>query len=85
MHAAVIEFDPLPDPVRPATEHHDLAPVGGLGFILLLVGGIQIRGIGSKLGRAGINPLVHWAHAQTVPVRAHLIFFRLEQPGQPAI
>jgi hypothetical protein len=32
MHAAVVEFDALPDAVRPATQHHDLLAPGGLRF-----------------------------------------------------
>ena len=30
VHAAIVEFDPLPDAVRPAAEHDDFLPVGRL-------------------------------------------------------
>ena len=57
VHAAVVELDPLADPVRPAAEDHDLFPAGDLRLALILVGGVEIGGVGDELGRAGIDPL----------------------------
>ena len=55
MHTAIVEFNPLPDTVGPATQNHDLALVGFRDFVLIPVGGIKIRGIGLKLRGAGVN------------------------------
>ena len=38
MDAAIVEFDPLADPVRPPAEDHDLFRPGGLGLAFALVG-----------------------------------------------
>ena len=62
MYAAVVEFDPLTDPVRTAAEDHDLFPVGRFGLALLLVGGVEIGGVGHELGGTGIDPLVNRLH-----------------------
>ena len=88
MYAAVVELDALPDPVRPAAQHHDLLAVGRLGFTLAvqrLVATIEVGGLGGKFSRAGVYPLVDRAHIQAVAGFAHRFFGRLKQLGQAAI
>src|SRR3546814_2687868 len=48
VHAAVVELDALPDPVRAAAEHDDLVAVGRLGLALVLVGRVEIGGGGRE-------------------------------------
>ena len=57
MHTAVIEFDSLADPVRPATENHYFVRAGGMCFAFLLVGGLQIGSVARKLPGTGVNSL----------------------------
>src|SRR3546814_20050474 len=65
MAAAIVELDPLPDPVRPAAEDDDFLPVAGLRLVLrlaearCLVGRIHIRRARLEFGRAGVDPLEH--------------------------
>jgi hypothetical protein len=65
MAAAIIELDPLPDPVRPAAQDHDLlAPAGArLAFHIAhrggLVGRIHVGRLRLELGGAGIDALEH--------------------------
>ena len=56
--AAVVELDPLPDPVRAAAEDHDLLPRRRIGLALLLVRAVQIRRERLELGGAGVDALV---------------------------
>ena len=79
MDTAIIEFDALPDAIGPAAEHDHLLAVGGLRLALILVGGVQVRGLGGKLGRAGVDALVHGPQSQRMATGAH---FRLGGLGQ---
>ncbi len=45
MHAAVVEFDALPDTVRTAAQHDDLVAVGRIGLALFLVGRVHVSGV----------------------------------------
>jgi hypothetical protein len=53
--AAVVEFDPLPDPVRTAAENEDLPPVARLDPVRPVVGRVVVGG------------LLHSAHRDRVP------------------
>jgi hypothetical protein len=80
MAATIIELDPLPDPVRAATEDDDLAPVSRLALALGLaearrfVSRIHVRRLGVEFRRASVDPLEHRTHAQTMPQRADFGF-----------
>ena len=77
--AAIVELDPLPDPVRPAAQDHDLLRVGRLALVLglaearRLVGRIHIGRLRLELGGAGVDPLEHRADAELVAQAAHLV------------
>ena len=77
--AAIIELDPLPDPVRPAAEDDDLLAVGRLALVLglaearRLVGRVHVGRLRLELGGAGVDPLEHRADAEPVAERAHLV------------
>jgi hypothetical protein len=77
--ATIIELDPLPDPVRPAAQDHDLARVGRLAFILRraearrLVGRVHVRRPGRELGRDRIDSLEDGADAEPVAQLAHFL------------
>ena len=62
--AAIIELDPLPDPVRPAAENHDLRPLGPAHLVLGPVGGIIVRRERLKLRRASIDKPVSGNNAR---------------------
>ena len=63
--AAVIELDPLPDPVGTAAKDHDLLPARLLDrLVVLAVGGVIVRRIGFELARTGIDQTVNRQDAQ---------------------
>ncbi len=70
--AAVVEFDALPDTIRPAAEDHHFLFVGGADFVIpAIVGRIVIRGVGLELGGAGIDEAVAGKQAEAPAFRAH--------------
>ena len=89
MHTAVIEFDPLPDPVGSAAEDDDLGPVGGIGLAfaggepVALVARVHVRRERGELRRAGIDTLEYWAHAVTQA--AHGILGGRRQLGETRV
>ena len=58
MHAAVIKFNALADPVRSATQNHDLAFAALASLVLVAVCRIVVRRIRFKLRRARIHEAV---------------------------
>ena len=85
MDAAIVELDTLTDAVGAAPQHHDLFIVRGHGLALVLVRGVQVGGVGRKLGGAGVHALVHGTHAQSLALLANRLVSGLEQLGQTAI
>ena len=71
MHAAVIEFNTLPDAVRSATQHHDFFVIGRLRFTLLFISGIHIGRFRGKLCSAGVNPFIDWVNAESMTRFTH--------------
>ena len=59
--AAVVELDPLPDPVRPGAQDDDRRLPVGRDLRLVFVGGVEVRRLRFELGRAGVDGLVHGA------------------------
>src|SRR3546814_11196221 len=63
MAAAIIELDPLPDPVGTTAKNDDFFPVGGLRLVLRfakgrgLIGRIHIRGARFKFSAASVAHL----------------------------
>ena len=61
VHAAVVELDPLADPVRAGAEDHHARPVSPCGprwRARPLPGRVVVRRLGLELGRAGVDRLV---------------------------
>ena len=59
VHAAVIKFDALADPVRSATENHDLALCRSRAHLVLVaVSRIVVRRVRFELRRAGIHQAI---------------------------
>jgi hypothetical protein len=91
MAAAIIELDPLPDPVRPAAQDHNLFPPAGarLAFHIAhrggLVGRIHVGRLRLELGGAGIDPLEHRLNAQIGAGAAQLRLVAARQTGKPRI
>ena len=85
MHAAVIELDALPDPVRATAEYDDFLAIGRCRFALILVGGIQVSGIGGEFRGAGIDAFIGWTHFQRMAKRTHGGFVCADQLGDAGI
>ena len=77
--AAVVEFDPLPDPIGPAPEDHDPLFASRPHFILVAVSGIKIGGVSLEFRRASINQSVGRFHPGRDPRGTH---GGLGRPGQ---
>ena len=58
VHAAVVELDALADAVGAGAEDDDALPLARLGLVLLLVGRVEVRGLGLELGGARVDRLV---------------------------
>ena len=65
MHAAVVELDPLADPVGPRAEDHDARTVAAVDLVSrgavggrTLPAGVEVRGLRGELGGAGVNRLI---------------------------
>ena len=54
----VVELHALPDADRARAEDEDLLALGDDGFVLLLIGGVEIGDVAFKLARAGVDHLV---------------------------
>ena len=90
--AAVVELDPLADPVRPAAEDDRLLPPrglalagGGLAEGAGLIGGIHVGRGGAELAGAGVDALEHRPNARRLARRAHLGLGLLGQLGQARV
>ena len=55
----IIEFHALPDADGAGAQYDDLLMGGDHGFVLLFVGGIEIRDIAVKFAGTGIDHLIH--------------------------
>ena len=70
MDAAVIEFDTLPDAVRPAAQNDDLLAVARIGLVFRLakargfVGRIHVGRDRLEFGSTAVDPLEHGIDAQ---------------------
>ena len=60
--AAVVKLNALTNAVGAAAKNEHLAAVFNLDFVATLVGGVEIRGVGFKFGRAGIHQIVGGLH-----------------------
>ena len=81
VHAAVVELDPLADPVRPRPEDdHARAVVAGdlVPRRRALVGGVVVGGLGRELGRAGVDRAVG-PHAALRPLGVERELLQLAQ------
>ena len=58
MDTTVVEFDPLPDTIRPPTEDDHFLPVCRASLTFASVRRIEIRGMGFKLCRAGVDSFI---------------------------
>ena len=72
MAAAVVELDPLADPIGPAPQNEDFGTAGRCGFAFAFVAAVQIGGVGSKLGGASIDLVIGWGQPGCVAQLAHL-------------
>ena len=67
--AAVVELDPLPDPVRPAAQDHHPLAVAHAGLVLGLVGRVIVRRDRLELRRAGVDQLEDWPRSPGASAR----------------
>ena len=72
MDTAIVEFDPLADPVRTAAQDDDLLAVGDLGLAFRLgqavafIAGVHIGRFAGEFCGAGVDALIDRAHVQIV-------------------
>ena len=76
VHAAVVEFDALADPVRSGAQDQHLGLLGlrchlGLGGGVEFVAAVVVRRLGLELRGAGVDGLVHRVDAESLAQRAH--------------
>ena len=64
VHTAIVEFNPLPDPVRATSQHHDFFALSRLRFAFLLVSGVQIGRRCGEFCPTRIDSLVDGANSQ---------------------
>ena len=85
--AAIVEFYPLADPVRPAAEHNDFLELRGIRFALGLagersfVGRVHVGRLGVEFGGAGIDSLEYRPNAQAESIGSDFAFFDSCQSG----
>ncbi len=73
VNTAIIEFNALADSIGAAAQNHHLGPIAGPAFILGLVSGVIVRGVGFKFGGAGIHQFVNRFAASLRPQLANII------------
>src|SRR3989442_823030 len=71
VNAAVVELDALADPVGTRAQDDDLLPAGRRRLVLLLVGRVEVRRVGGKLGGARVHGLERHRDAMTLADCAH--------------
>ena len=71
--AAVIELDPLPDPVGTAAQHDHLLTGGGFGLALGFVGAVEVGCEGLEFGRARIHDVKGRENADLLAVVADVL------------
>src|SRR6185369_7655756 len=80
MAAAIIELDPLPDPVGPATQDHHLPALGDVRLVVWLtkqwrlIGRIKVRSRCLELSSTTVDALEDRPDAKLQPVRADFLF-----------
>ena len=93
VHAAVVELDPLTDPVRAAAQDDHLAPLarrrlafgGGVIGQPGLVAAVEVRRPRLELRGAGIDPLEHGMDALREAPRRDRRRARAGKPGEPGV
>ena len=91
MDAAIVEFDALPDPVRPPAENDHLLPLARIGFAfrivepVALVARVEVRGQRGEFGGAGVDPLVNRAQLEAPAPRRDRLLIKAAQSGQPGV
>src|ERR1700732_3397038 len=76
MDTAIIEFNSLPDAVRPAAENHDLAFAALAVLVLVAVGRIIVRRVSFELSGACIDQAVSGKYPRSFAFCAECFFRR---------
>src|ERR1043165_7162268 len=80
MNTAVIEFDPLTNPVGSSAQDHHFLSIARLDLVIsAVVGGVVVRRISLKFGGAGVYQPITWNQPQAFAFRADFI---LRPPSQ---
>ena len=91
--AAIVELDPLADPVGAAAENDRLLAVRRQRFAgrtlgpesRMLISRIKIRGLGCEFGGAGVDPLIDRTDVQAMANGANLFFSLLGQLAKAGV
>jgi len=73
VYGRIVELDALTDADRTGTEHHDLLLVAHLRLVLVLVGRVEIRHVGTELAGAGVDHLVDREDAVLLAQQVHVV------------
>ena len=85
MDAAIVELDPLPDPIGAAAQHDDFLAVGGRGLALVFVRRVHVRGLRCKFGGARVDALEHRPQVHRMTSCADRGFGRPEEMGEAPV
>jgi len=82
LYTAIIEFNPLSDTIRPATQDHDLAFAGNTGLVLLFVVGVIIWRAGLEFGSTGVYELLDGLDSKLVSQGSDLVLIPIDEVGK---
>ena len=85
MDAAVIELDPLADPVGAPADDDHLPFCRRTGFVLRLIGGVVVRGVGLEFRRAGVDELVDGDDPGIVTAATDLLLREVPEIAEGAV
>ena len=83
--AAVVELDPLADPVGPGAQDHHLPALRRQGLVLHPGRRVEVRGNRHELGGAGVDPLEDAVEPPLRDLAGHQVLPAAQQGGDPLI
>ena len=79
VHATIIKFYTLSNPVGAPAQNHYFFSVGGRRLVLPVITRVEIRSMGGEFGRTRIHCFVHRQNIPTLTFLSHLIFIYAQQ------
>ena len=82
VNRGVVELHALADADGAGAQHNDFFPVGDHGFLLLLIGGVEIGHIALKLPGAGVDHLINGENMRLFPQGEEVVLGHVPELGQ---